>query len=93
MTRLAFVVAALVALALAVPWWIASVLLSGSYDSACEDSVQADMTFYAANLGVLLALGALLDAALTKRPRYAGPLLGIYLVLGVASFVAGATCD
>ena len=58
-SRVLLAVVALVALAFGGVWWLATGLAADSYDSACADSLAADISFGAAFGGVAAALVAL----------------------------------
>lgn len=92
MKRASLTVASILALPVGAVWWVGTGLLSGSDESACVDSLAADLTFVAANAGLVLALCALGMSIAGNPLNVATWLLVAYLVLLGASAFVFLTC-
>jgi hypothetical protein len=77
--RGALIGAAIVALPIAGLWWLATALLAGDH-SACNEVLSADLAFAASNVGIVLAIAALVSAA-RRALRTGWVLLAVYVVL------------
>ena len=92
MKRAILIVLSVLALVVWCLWWVAAFLLSRSGESACQDSLSADLAFVAACLGGVLALAALVTAIPSKTLHLPSWLLSAFALLLGASFVVWRTC-
>ena len=90
--RPALVALAVLALLVALPWWLFTGLLSGPDHSACADAFSADVAFVLSYVGLALALAALVEAFRTQRLRIGWALLGAYAVALAVSVGISITC-
>lgn len=90
-SRVGLVVTSIAALALGGLWWFFSGLGAGSHDSSCQGEASAEAAWILANVGVGLAILALV-AALARALRLGWGALALYAVLFVVSFGLISTC-